>query len=704
MLAQRFSRDPVELVEWLLERILPVLVALGVVLGRPAVVLAQNSDAQQWAFLVGIEGYKKANPLRHTVNDMRQLKNALCARGNYSAVNVAEFVDSKDESIQPTKANLMAALPAFLGKPGPEDLVLIAFSGHGFRDKDGKLYLAPIDCDPANASATGIPVEWLREQLAKCRAKTKLLILDACHAGSEKGEEETAGVGSKDLGSSFRDLEGVVTIASSTGDQKSWVWDERDQSLFSYWLVRGLRGLADVDGDGAVTIDELYGFVHRNVTETAKLRFPKPQEPVRIVRSGTLGVPVVVRLKPQPLEQVLSDLAEQMAWSMEVRKLSKVGVLEFTGDSALGELLGADFGQLGRYCAEKLERQLMARSGGKFGVVDRRRLQNALKTKNFSVNDLGDGKAIKALADQTGGMPCLTVGTLRNRTGRIMGVDCKMLQTDRDEMAASTNSVVALNESEWAMIGKSIAVSPSDRIVRWRAGVEQADPEEQAIRKWDDRAKGMHPLKDSNFPYRVKIMVKRGGRGPLREAPIVFRDNDAYVGMQPGDVYEVWIDNQTRDDVCMRLLVDGLNTCAEPAVSKMMVVEAKPEKPEPKPGPTQWVTGMRVSLNDAAHWILTPERTAKICGFFTSQEENSSYLEFTVSDAQQSLAARQNFTDQIGLITAAFYAKGGTSRKIGTDTGREENQTLAYREAAVGNLLAVVHIKYVEPEALTRNR
>ena len=48
-------------------------------------------------------------------------------------------------------------IPAFLAKPGPDDYVLVYFSGHGFKvqkDKQEKLYLAPIDCDPARACVT----------------------------------------------------------------------------------------------------------------------------------------------------------------------------------------------------------------------------------------------------------------------------------------------------------------------------------------------------------------------------------------------------------------------------------------------------------------------------------------------------------------------------------------------------------------------
>ena len=178
---------------------------------------------------------------------------------------------------------------------GPNDQILVYFSGHGVRDNEGKMYLVPIDCDPANLAATGYPRDWLREQIAASAAGSKLLVLDACHAGSEKGRTPSTPLPGDALGAAFKGLEKVVTLASSTGDQKSQIWDDKRQSLFSYWLNQGLRGSADKDGDGNVDIDELYEFTNRAVMHDAEIVGNRPQTPVRIVGSGVEGVPVVLR-------------------------------------------------------------------------------------------------------------------------------------------------------------------------------------------------------------------------------------------------------------------------------------------------------------------------------------------------------------------------------------------------------------------------
>lgn len=659
---------------------------MGAIVGLSTLVAsaATAADAKQWAILIGVEKYHRAPGLRYTVNDVRQLSATLQKRGNYSPDRILEMSDAlANPRYQPLKASLMVELPERLQRPAAGDSVLVFFSGHGFRDSEGKMYLAPLDCDPANPAATGISVQWFRQQIAACKAGFKLLILDTCHAGSEKGDDEKGLVAAKDLGEPFKDMEGVVTLASSMANEKSQIWEEKQQSLFSYWLNQGLRGHADDNGDGTVDIDELYKYVHHNVTATAKSLFPLKQTPVRIVRSGTPDVPVVVRLLPQTLRQVLSDMAEQLSNAIQQRQLRKVGVLEFTNDTKLGELLGADFGLLGKYCAEEMERRLVDASAGSYNMVNRRQLQKALSAQQFKLDDLGSPEAVKQLAGQAGGMPVLVLGTLRSRTGRVVHMQCKLLRTDSDEMAGAVGGAAMLNESEWAMLGRSIAVRPDDRR-NSPIDIETSRPPtaENVVNEADRRSQGPHPLLDPSFPYRVTIVVD----GKQREG--TFKGNDYFVPLRKGEVYQIDVDNRSGKMVLMRLLVDGLNTLPEEEKTK---------------GVRTFLVGKRVNLDEARYWVLDPAQASEFAvrGFVTTTGVQGKLREFVVVDADKSLAARQQFTDQIGLITAAFYAPASTSRAVGTAMGNERDEDLKEKEGtAAGNLLGVVHIRYVDADAI----
>lgn len=664
------------------------------VLGVPLAAGAQDANAdlphkaldkgEAWALLIGVEKYTKASPLRYTVNDVEQLTQTLIERGGYSANRVMTITDAQsDPDRRPLKSTLMEQLPEWLAKPGPEDQIVVYFTGHGFRDDEGHMYLAPLDCDPANPAATGIPIEWMRDQIAGCRARVKLLVLDACHAGSEKSiEEENEGVVAKDLAAPFRDLADVVTLASSTGEEKSQLWEEKRQSLFSYWLNQGLKGHADENGDGDVDIDELNKYVYRNVTHIAKDRFSREQTPVRIVRPGAPGVPTVLRLQPQSLRQVISDMANELAWAMQDRGYKKVGVLEFTNDTKLGELLGSDFGLLGRYCAAELQERLMKQGGGHFSVVDRRRLQAALTEQQMTVSKLGSSQALAQLSANTGGMPVIALGTLRNRLGRVVNLQCQLLETEGDALAGTAGGVAWLSESEWAMLGHSVKVSPDDRRPPL-PGTEK--PEEtqtdRVVAKLDEHADAPHPMSDPNFAYPIRIRVGKEIRKP------VFRGNEMFVPVREGETFSIEVENRSNQLVIMRLLVDGLNTLPQRADTK---------------GILTYEVAKRVNLDEARPWILDPAKSKRfgIRGFVTETGAAGKLREFLVVDAEKSLAARKQFTDQIGLITAAFYAPS-SSRGLGVDLGEERSEDLTERTGQnVGNLLAVVHIRYVDADTL----
>jgi len=424
------------------------------------------------------------------------------------------------------------------------------------------------------------------------------------------------------------------------------------------------------------------------VTRTARATQPLPQTPVRIVRTGTPDVPAVAKLRPLTLRQILTDMAEQLANALEERKLSKGGVREFTNDTKLGELLGADFGLLGRYCAEELERRLAEQGEGKFSVVDRRRRQTALKEQNFKLADVGSGDALRELSQKAGGLPIIALGTLRNRAGRNVNVLCKLVQTESDETAGYAGGAAVLNESEWAMLGRSVTLDPKDYKPQPSGpGRTQQPLEAQLIKTMDQKAGGAHPLLDPSFAYPIKIMI--GGQ----ERKGVARGNDYFVPVRRGEVYEIWVENRSGKTVLMRLLVDGLNTLPERETTK---------------GVLTYVTGKRVNLDEARHWELDPAYSTlyAVRGFVTEVGVEGKLREFLVVDADESLAARQKFTDQVGLITAAFYAPAAGSRGVGTGLGQQRSEEIlkAQEGQRCGNLLAVVNIRYVDADALQQQQ
>ncbi len=674
--------------------------------GRAALA-AETPAKRQWAVLIGAGKYQHASRLPFIAKDVEQIADALTKYGYCNRRDILSILDTSTKNA-PTKKTIETQLPEWLAKVGKDDHVLVFFSGHGFRDAGGKLYLAPVDCNPKDVAATGIPVQWLRTQVAGCKAKFKLVVLDACHAGTEKGEADSTGITAKELGESFRDLSGVVTLASSTGDEKSQIWFEKQQSLFSYWFVQGIKGNADEKGDGAVSVDELYNYVHRNVTETAQRHFPKSQTPVRIVRSGTSGVPTVIRLRPRDsLKQLLADLAEQLARDLKDRGIKRVGVLEFTTNTRLQEeVLGGDFGPLGQYCGVELQRELIARSGNRYQLINRRTLKAALRKRNFAIDDLGSIDALKGLSVKAKGMPVVAVGTLAARAGRVVTVQCELLGTEDGATVSVASGTAKLIESEWAMLGLSTHVTSDDRRPpRQRPGQAHLTVTDSIVQRLDQRSQQLHPLDPKNknkFPFRVSLNAGQS-RSSLQERKPDFQGNRMYVALEPGEMYEIGIESSDTRPIFMRLLVDGKNTLPERVITKGVSVEAKPEDRQ----------AQVVNLAEARAWHLEPatEKDGKVVprvypfrGFFKKTGDEGSINAFRVATAPDTPGSRDEFGGDIGVITAAFYLgiPKGSAKALQTVIGEEydEKTGIYYGDDVPGPLLGVVHVNYVTPEAI----
>lgn len=675
---------------------LAVLVLTGATL--PSTSTAAE-PGRQWAVLIGVEQYENVAPLQFTINDVHQLRNTLRTYGGIEPGKVRELTDDgADRQSRPYAETLRDRLPTWLSQPGPDDSVLVYFSGHGFQGTDGKMYLAPLDFEKSKPAETGLSVDWLRDQIAKCKARFKLLIIDSCHAGSEKDAiDDASEITAGSLGDQFRSLEGVVTLASCRSEQKSLIWREKQRSLYSYWLTEGLKGHADRDSDGNVDIDELHKYVGRRVAYTADVRFPREQTPVRIIGPRVTGVPAVVQLNPQPLRKLLANMAEHIADLMDEHRLLKVGVLEFSDNSQLQEVLGGRFGLMGKFCGDELQRQLTRLSlDSNFRIADRNQLRNAIAGQGgMRLEDLSSQVRLVSLSKSVGDMQGLALGAIRGRKGRILQLQCILKETSSNEIIGITGGTAAMSEDDYAMLGQSVAVRPEDRRPEFVPLGETPRPEvEQVVARLDDRAAAGHVLQDPEFRQKFNVQLKVNGK--IREG--VFRGNDYYVPVSSGDTYSLRIANNSGELALMRFLVDGLDTTLRVGDSEK--------------GLSTEFWGQPVThLDEAGIRYLDPKGEElrggppvwEIMGFTTKTGTSGKVRLFEVVDAADSLAARQGFTDQIGLITVAIYSpKGGSRGPLGTAAGAERDREIRTRRGPqAGNLQGVVHIRYVDAGALT---
>jgi uncharacterized protein YgiM (DUF1202 family) len=169
-----------------------------------------------------------------------------------------------------------------LVRAGKSD-VTVFYSGHGvpgLRDKKG--YLLPVDADPDTVELNGYPLDWLLNNLAKIKARSMTVYLDACFSGeSPKGMLIQAVSGLSIEPRMPAASSGMTVITAATGDQVA-SWDKQAKhGLFTKHLLDALGGAADGgeygNGDGKVTVGEVKRYLDDEMTYAAQRNYGRVQ-------------------------------------------------------------------------------------------------------------------------------------------------------------------------------------------------------------------------------------------------------------------------------------------------------------------------------------------------------------------------------------------------------------------------------------------
>jgi tetratricopeptide (TPR) repeat protein len=195
-------------------------------------------------------------------------------------------------------------IDGFLDSARLGDTVLLYISGHGVLSQNGQLFFAMVDTLLGRLRSTAVPGSFVHDVMTHSRAHRKVLILDCCHSGAF-----TRGMSPKSdrqvhVGDRFQGR-GHVTLTAS--DELEYALEEdhveslggaQANSLFTRLLVEGLRsGEADVNGDGLVSVDELYEYVFDHMRGRTANQTPGIEG---VVRGEIIIASARIRARPDP--------------------------------------------------------------------------------------------------------------------------------------------------------------------------------------------------------------------------------------------------------------------------------------------------------------------------------------------------------------------------------------------------------------------
>lgn len=230
--------------------------------------------AKLWLILVGVNRYQDENlpSLHYSALDCQGLENALIeATKSFRAREVISLHDFSRK--KPNLATFRQSIELIIGNAQPEDTVLLYFSGHGILETQRQqVFLCLADTFKTSLKSTGLAIDELLNYLSDCRAKQQVVWLDACHSGGMSLRNSLTRAKSQTLVNPTPQLvkilrrkaaqsQGFYALLSCDRTQQSWEFPELGHGVFTYYLMRGLRGEA-ADPQGTISMDTLYQYVY----------------------------------------------------------------------------------------------------------------------------------------------------------------------------------------------------------------------------------------------------------------------------------------------------------------------------------------------------------------------------------------------------------------------------------------------------------
>ena len=227
-----------------------------------------EGDGVGMALLIGISNYDILGPLSNCREDAAGIREILMQRGYAPERVVLLTDDASTPENRATYVNIKRRIKQVCEFATAKDSLVIYFAGHG-TSIDGEGYLVPQDGDEKDRE-NSISLAKLQQQMQNSKAGRKLLVLDACHSGSA-----TRGV--TGIAPSLKTV-GVHIMASCAEKELSHPDPDSKHGIFTRYLLEGVEGRADANGDGNVTQKELFEYVQKKMTEWG-LKTGKTQRP-----------------------------------------------------------------------------------------------------------------------------------------------------------------------------------------------------------------------------------------------------------------------------------------------------------------------------------------------------------------------------------------------------------------------------------------
>ncbi len=227
-------------------------------------------------------GHRDEARLRFAESDARKVRTVFRDLGAFSS---DETLILRRQSATRVRSALVAVNARIRRSKNASSMLLVYYSGHA-------------DAKSLHLGDTDLNLDELEKLVEGSAATFRFLILDACRSGAVV---RTKGVRNRPplkitLGERLA-AEGLVFLTASSANENAHESDRIRGSYFTHFLVSGLMGAADANGDDVVVLDEVYRYAYQNTLRATSRALAGLQHPSYRYNLSGAGRVVLTRVR-----------------------------------------------------------------------------------------------------------------------------------------------------------------------------------------------------------------------------------------------------------------------------------------------------------------------------------------------------------------------------------------------------------------------
>lgn len=244
-----------------------------------------------WILSIGINKYRdhKISSLSYAASDADAIVAAFKKQKGKLFRDINSLIINDNSPIKPTADNILDNFN-YVKKAGKNDIVIFFIAGHGINDDSGDYYFLPSDAAILDDGSVrrSKAISWREiKSLLDIPAK-KIFFADTCHSEGIGGKK-TRGVDNDRFVKELQEANAVV-FTSSRGKELSQESDKWKHGAFTFAIIEGLKGKAELMKSGKITMKELDVYVSETVPKITN----GAQHPITYTPDGYVNFPVAI--------------------------------------------------------------------------------------------------------------------------------------------------------------------------------------------------------------------------------------------------------------------------------------------------------------------------------------------------------------------------------------------------------------------------